>query len=174
MRSIRLRTVPTLPRILLAVFWGAVCTGILAAPWLQAHGNSRAAALLYLIFSPVCHQDPTRSFALFGHACAVCHRCTGIYFGLFFVSLIPGKPAAMIVEPHRRRSWIACATVPMLLDVFLPFASLWTSTPVSRVLTGGLFGAMLASLLMPALEEVLKENSRARGRFYGHPRGGLI
>lgn len=29
-----------------------------------------------------CHQQPERSFNLFGHRCGVCARCTGVYLGI--------------------------------------------------------------------------------------------
>ncbi len=174
MGSIRLRTTPHATGVWLAVFWGAICAGFLSAPLLQAYGNSDSAALLYSFFSSVCHQDPTRSFSLLGHACAVCHRCAGIYVGLFLVSLIPDLAGELILVPHRRRCWVACATAPMLLDVFLPLAGFWTSTAISRFVTGWLFGAMLASLLKPALAELLWEVARARGRLHGNPRGGMV
>jgi len=82
-----LRTIPVAPRLFLAALWGIICSAILAAPLLATFGHLLPAALLYSSFSPVCHQDPGRSFELLGHQLAVCHRCSGIYFGLFLASL---------------------------------------------------------------------------------------
>ena len=46
---------------------------------------------LTLYFSTICHQMPERSFELWGHQAAACHRCLGLYAG-FVVGLlaVPG------------------------------------------------------------------------------------
>lgn len=38
----------------------------LAAPWLMHSGHTRAGRLIYLLYRPMCHQLPDRSFFLFG------------------------------------------------------------------------------------------------------------
>jgi uncharacterized membrane protein len=150
-----------------------VCIAIIAAPMLEAHGHFLASALLYECFAPVCHQNPSRSFFLFGYKWAVCHRCSGIYFGLFVASLLPCDMTAFVSQPCWRRVWIFCATMPLLLDVFLPFTGLWHNTPASRLATGWLFGAMLSSLLTPALAELIQAAQRRRSRHNADAVGGL-
>lgn len=51
-----------------------------AAPWLFAHSPELGLAL-QRGFALVCHQQPERSFFLFGGSLAVCARCLGIYLG---------------------------------------------------------------------------------------------
>ena len=75
-------------RILLALSWGVVCVLTLAAPLALAHGRADALPV-YLGFSFFCHQSPERSFALAGLPLAVCHRCSGIYLGLFAAPCSP-------------------------------------------------------------------------------------
>jgi uncharacterized membrane protein len=173
MKKSRFAKIPPAPRVFLPIFWATVCVAMLAAPLLQAHGYSLAAALVYALFAPVCHQNPTRSFFLLGGKWAVCHRCSGIYLGLFLASLVPYDLSVVIGSARWRKVWIICATVPLLLDVLLPFAGLWHNTPASRVASGMLFGAMLSSLLASALAELVHEAPWKRSRHNADAVGGL-
>lgn len=166
------RTIPRALRAFLALFWGGVCAGFLAAPLLEALGHSPAAAFLYALFSPVCHQNPERSFSLFGHPWAVCHRCSGIYLGLFLASFLPFE-LGIVRSPNLRRLWVACATAPMLFDVFLQLTGIWSGGPASRFATGLVFGAMLSSLLAPGLVDFLKQPPWRRNRLNTGALGGL-
>ena len=154
MRHRLLHTIPLVPRLLQAFLWGGICFLILAAPLLADRGYATAAAGVYAFFSPVCHQDAARSFALFGHCWGVCHRCAGIYFGLFATSLLPFWFRFLLEMPHRRRAWVVAGTAPLLLDFALSLCGIWSNTAASRFLTGLLFGAMLSSLIAPALAEL--------------------
>ena len=138
-------------RVFLPAVLGMLCLAFVAAPWLEACGRLGAGAVLRAFFSLLCHQEAARSFSLLGHPWAVCHRCSGIYFGLFLLSLCPLRWNALVDEPRYRRVWIAAATMPLLLDALLPFAGLWINTAATRLATGALFGCMLASLLVRAL-----------------------
>jgi uncharacterized membrane protein len=161
MKRPRPRKIPLSIRTSAAILWSCVCAAFLAAPLLEANGHKWAAALLYALFSPVCHQNPARSFAFFGHSWAVCHRCTGIYFGLLLGSLVPFEWNSILQSPRLRRLWVICGVAPLLMDVMLQYSGIGTNTPVSRFLTGLLFGAMLSSLVLPALAE-LSEDARRR------------
>ncbi len=107
-------------RLLLAVLWGTMCLLVFAAPLLAAHSHSLLASLIYLFFTPACHQLPARSFALLGHPWGVCQRCAGIYLGLFTGSLFfpqfcferriakESRAAAEIGVRHRFRPLFSC------------------------------------------------------------------
>jgi uncharacterized membrane protein len=138
-----------------ACAWGVLCALILAPPVLASSGCPAAAALFYFFFSPVCHQMPERSFALLGLPLAVCHRCCGIYLGLFLGSLL--KNPWMHRSPAARRGWVLAAMVPLVLDALLPYSGLWVNTSISRFATGLLFGILIASLLVRGIEEFLNE-----------------
>jgi uncharacterized membrane protein len=168
MKRPRPRKIPLSIRSSVAILWSVVCAAFLAAPLLEATGHKWAAALLYALFSPVCHQSPSRSFAFFGHSWAVCHRCSGIYSGLLLGSLVPFGWNSILQSPRLRRLWVICGTAPLLIDVMLQWSGIRTNTAVSRSLTGLLFGAMLSSLVLPALAE-FREDARRR-----HPRMGSI
>ena len=87
-------------------------------PWLsplaRAIGHERLGELLFLIYTPLCHQRPERSFYLFGYQVAYCHRCTAMYTSLLV--------AGLLFVPLRRRIkpsplWVGgLLLLPMLLD----------------------------------------------------------
>jgi uncharacterized membrane protein len=132
-----------------------VCALILAPPVFLSIGCPAAAALVYFFFSPVCHQMPERSFAILGLPLAVCHRCFGIYLGLFVGSLM--RQLWMHRTPEARRYWVLAAMVPLALDALLPYSGLWANTALSRFATGLLFGIPIASLLVRGIEEFFHE-----------------
>ena len=66
-------------------------------PYLAASGYTLFAAAIFWFFSPVCHQDPARSFWLFGAPLAVCARCLGIYLGAAAGAWIPA-PRRMVLS----------------------------------------------------------------------------
>jgi uncharacterized membrane protein len=150
--------------------WSGLCLAMLAAPWLESRGYHAAASLFYGLFSRVCHQDPARSFALAGHPWAVCHRCSGIYLGLWLVSIIPFEMTFLLGVPRRRRIWVLAGSAPLLVDVFLQVSGLLSNTPATRFVSGLIFGIMAASLFVPAVVECI---GSTRGKRNSAVLGGL-
>ncbi len=103
-------------------------------------------------FAPVCHQIAERSFHVDGVALAACHRCYGIYWGLFL-----GPVLYLVVRRWEHKWWnqsrllLAAALLPLGLDWVLDFVGLWSNTPLSRVLSGGVFGLAAGMLVAQAL-----------------------
>ena len=163
-------------RFLLLLLSGAVALSVVAAPLLASWGHTLSAAFIYLIFSPVCHQLPHRSFALHGFPWAVCNRCAGIYCGFFAGSLLPLGRFVRSLSAARRRTCVLVAAAPLMLDVILPYAGLWTGTPSSRFASGFVFGGMLMGLLVPGAGEFLSMNRfrRRSGSHFSQPEGGLL
>jgi uncharacterized membrane protein len=160
-------------RALLAGVWGILCLSAIAAPVLAAHAHHSAAAVFYLIFSRVCHQIPERSFMVSAYALAVCHRCAGIYLGLFLGALAGNL--FIHRSPRTRRIWVLAAIIPLWLDALLPYTGLWSSTDISRFLTGMLFGVIASSLLVRGLTELLQEVSWRRFSIRDpHFKGGIL
>jgi uncharacterized membrane protein len=147
-------------RILMIGLCGGLCLLILAPAFLAARSCFTAAAFAYLFFSPVCHQIPERSFCLWGHPLAVCHRCSGIYLGLFLALLLPLDKCLRFCSPLRLRIYVLCMSTPVMLDALLPYLGIWSSTYISRFVTGLFFGSLSAALLSRALSEFVAE---ARG-----------
>lgn len=151
----RHRTIPASTRTAMACAAGAVCALAAAAPLLASHSLDGSASILYLLFSPFCHQIPERCFALWGCPLAVCHRCSGIYAGLLLGTLLARSWA--LAGPRMRRCTALCAVLPMLFDFFAPYAGLWTSTASTRFSTGLLFGILVTTLIARGLSELAQE-----------------
>jgi uncharacterized membrane protein len=142
-------------RTLLILLWGGLLCLIVAAPVLASRpGCKSVSALIYIFFAPVCHQQAERSFFFLGSTVAVCHRCLGIYLGLFLSSIVPFDSRLFLAPPLKRRLCVLGASAPLLLDAALPYLGVWTNGASSRVLSGFIFGAMLTWLLVPAIEDL--------------------
>lgn len=149
------RPAPLLPRraryrgaLVAAALTGGVCMLAALPPFL---GEPWRVALMQA-FHAVCHQLPDRSFAVGGVPLAVCHRCTGIYLGLF-----AGALAFPLLARFDARLWprsrglLALSLAPMALDWGGDALGLFVNTPLSRTLTGAVFGVVAAYLLAHGL-----------------------
>lgn len=149
-RSISIRT-----RAVLIAVWGSLCACIVAAPLLAAHSCRNAASVLYLLFSGICHQIPERCFFLFGYPFPVCHRCSGIYAGLFLGCLVLFR--FIHRRPRTRRFLVLGALAALGMDALAPVAGLWDSSAFSRFSTGLLFGVVTSLLVVRGLAEFAQE-----------------
>jgi uncharacterized membrane protein len=157
------------------------------SPVLAWAGYERAARLLHVMFTPFCHQLPERSFFLFGPQAvysygelaqhlgdvprrfagdaalgfkiAVCQRDVAIYAGMFLSGLAFGAVRRRLM-PLPIRAFLV-ASLPMAVDGGGQLLGLWSSTWLSRVATGGLFGAALVLLTYPRLESAMAEVHRS-------------
>src|SRR5437867_2812379 len=67
--------------------WLLVVNGLALAyaglPWISplatAAGHPLIGQLLFMVYAPLCHQLPERSFFVWGHQVAFCHRCAAMY-----------------------------------------------------------------------------------------------
>jgi len=116
----------------------------LSTPLLSPEGR---AAVMHL-FAPVCHQIPVRSPFLGGIQLALCDRCTGIYLGLVIgVATVGGAHWLWRRLGRYDRYLFLGSLVPMGIDWGGPVLGLWASGPVSRALTGLVFGVVAASFV---------------------------
>ena len=123
--------------------WVAWACAVVLAPLMAALGLEQATEVLYAFLGIGCHQDPERSFHIFGEALGVCHRCSGIGLGI-------GVGLVALKAPHSRLrlSWrmltstIAAASILLVVDV------LGESNSTMRVLTGVLFGVFVTMGLL--------------------------
>lgn len=97
-------------------------------------------------FAPVCHQLPTRSFHVGDIAFAVCHRCYGIYMGLFAGVLVLTATRLWLSQ-----RWLVIGTFVFLiimgLDWSLSVLGIRDNTLISRLVTGFFFGFLAGGLL---------------------------
>jgi uncharacterized membrane protein len=139
--------------LIATVIW---CAGIVAAPLLENH----AAAYFYSAYSSICHQIPEHSFHLNGEPYAVCIRCTSIYFAFFIGVLLYPLIRLRIPGFVRMRYYIFILAVPMSIDVFFSWVTGYTSTALTRAITGGLFGIGASVLLIPLIFEALSRTKQ--------------
>ena len=100
-------------------------------------------------FHGVCHQLPERSFQFGGVPFALCHRCFGIVTGL--VLGVAALPLLWRLRMPRPAVLLFMTALPMTLDWMLGASGLWANTPISRVLTGVLFGLAAGWVLARAV-----------------------
>ena len=112
------------------------CLSIIAAPALHL-------SCVYEFFARICHQDPHRSWQLFGAHLPVCIRCASIYFA-FAASLWLGVRA--------RVRLLRFAVVFMLCEFVC--ARLVLDTSVLRSFSGILFGLSAAPFVKQGVEEI--------------------
>ncbi len=126
------------------------------APYAASHSHTIGAAWLYVLFSPFCHQIGDRSFHLAGHAWAVCHRCSGIYLGALVAALGSfWRQSDWRGNPDKK--WVYVGIMPILLDAGLDAAGFWANSPMSRFVSGALFGALLSPLLLAGISEFVHD-----------------
>ena len=135
---------------------------IVLAPVAEANNLANISNPLYKFFGFLCHQNPTRSFGFGEHVFAVCSRCFGVYFGLFFGFII--YPFLRSIEETEAlpRVWLFLAMIPMTIDWLLGTFGIWENTHLSRFLTGAILGAACAVFIIPALIEIAGNLSSKR------------
>jgi len=140
-------------RAILTCIWGALIIAALAGPLLLSCSFPTAAFFTYLPFSFFCHQIPERSFTLLQYPLAVCHRCSGIYLGLFLGTLL--SSFFSLLTTRARRACIISSAAVLILDALIPFTGLWNGFRLFRFLTGLFFGVTAAPFAVMGLEEIL-------------------
>ena len=138
---------------LLAAIWVFL---LVLAPIAEANDLTGISNPIYKFCSFICHQIPARSLQIHNHAFAVCSRCFGIYFGLFFGFIV--YPFLRSIEETRPlpRFWLFLAMIPMGIDFSLGFFGIWENTHLSRFLTGLILGTACAIFIIPALIEIFQ------------------
>jgi len=125
------------------------------APYLESRGLHVPARVIYLVYSMVCHQMPTRSFFIFGYKMAFCQRDTAVYGTIFVAGVLYG-----LLRPRVKPLpvWLAVLmALPMAVDGTGQLFGFWESTAWSRVITGALFGFALVWLVYPYVDEACGE-----------------
>jgi len=157
----------TVPRVYLLTAAGSIVwlAAIFIAPWLAGRSHGRAAAFVYAVFSPVCHQIPERCFLFHGHPLAVCGRCLGIYAGfaagLLLYPLVRGFSTLRL--PSARVFFLL--SLPMALDAVGGILGLWASPIGLRFATGAVWGALLPFYFVTGVSDlVLTRRRRLGGR----------
>ncbi len=125
------------------------------APALMASGYSGSSNLIYSAYRFACHQLPSRSYFIFGHQVAFCHRDTAIYASLF-LAIIVFAFVRHRLKPLPWQGYVAFI-LPMAVDGITQLVGLRTSNWQLRTITGALFGIGSAWLALPYLEEAFQD-----------------
>ena len=132
----------------LSVLFMAMVLGVIGLPaWVEQPWQQ----VIMMGLDPFCHQIPERSPHINGIQLAVCHRCFGIYTGLFL------GPWVMLLTRHWESDLpllvLAVSLAPAAFDWTLDVAGLMENTPVSRIVTGVLFGTVAGALVVRGIAE---------------------
>ncbi len=116
-----------------ATLW---CLSILAAPAFDL-------STVYRFFAAICHQNPARSWYVFGEPMPVCIRCASIYFA-FTASLWIG------IRPNVR--WLRISLLLMLFEFAV--ARFVIDAALLRSLSAVLVGLAAAPFVKQGIEEI--------------------
>jgi uncharacterized membrane protein len=126
---------------------------IFLAPYLASE-SSPFAGFIYALFSPTCHQIPSRCFFVFGYPLAVCARCLGIYAGFLGGTLVyPFLKGFHSPSLPRAKNFIF-VSFPIVLDTAANLVGIWKSSEWLRFLTGLLWGIILPFYFLAGFSEV--------------------
>ena len=141
--------------LVLGFFLGLYAFLPLLAPVLMSSGITGPSNLIYSGYRFACHQLPSRSYFIFGHQMAFCHRDTAIYTSLFLAVIVFG----LVRHRVKPLSWkvYLLFIAPMALDGITQLLGLRTSNWQLRTITGVLFGVGSAWLALPYLEEAFQD-----------------
>jgi len=93
-------------------FW----IGATLAPILAHFEQYDLSGILTALYMFSCHQQPDRSFWLFGYPVALCCRCYGFYLGVTISSVI-----ALFDKLIIKRRWIVILSAVTIIDIFINY-----------------------------------------------------
>jgi len=123
---------------------------IFSAPVLYSFSNptiKNISLYIYILFKPTCHQLPSRSIHLCGHALAVCIRCLAFYLAGFMISIY------YLFHRHIKMFSLKLyliLVVPVFIDFILEKLNLYHNYSSLRFITGFMAGLVLFHLLLLA------------------------
>lgn len=134
---------------------------IFLAPGLKSR-SSLLSSIIYNVFSPVCHQNPSRCFTFLGHPLAVCTRCLGIYTGfLFGMFIYPAVRGFKSVSLPRIKLFITLS-IPVAIDTAGNFFFIWSTPGWLRFVFGWIWGLILPFYFVTGIVDFLTSINRRR------------
>jgi len=115
-------------------------------------------SVIAYLFSFLCSQDASRSFAVAGHLLPVCQRCAGLYMGMgvTFVYLLLKRGYRKNLPPRS----IVYVNVACLLAMPIFGFHLLDPGPAWRLWSGLVYGNAIVSLLVPAASIISNEGGK--------------
>lgn len=109
------------------------------------------------IYSLVCHQISSKSFNINGENLLVCARCTGIYSGALFASLLSLFYSFKIIK---NLNLFLYSIIPLALDVFFTTSGIYNYSKLLAFMTGIFFGSVSFLYILNVIEiNLLKESN---------------
>ena len=137
---------------IILLFW---CAGIFIE-WFLPFENHLLFGLPFLqkTYSLVCHQQDAKLILFDKGETLVCARCTGIYLGLLFTSII-----VLFRMPKEKPpvKFLFLAAAPMIGDVILYSTSLYHYSKPAAFITGFLLGSVGFLYLYAGLNNLIHE-----------------
>lgn len=148
-----------------------ILTGVIAwlgviflAPYLKSQSLSLN-IFIYSVFSPICHQTPSRSFFFYGQPLAVCGRCLGIYSGFFIGTLLyPFLKGFSNTDLPKTRIFVIFS-IPIVIDTMGNFLHLWLTPNVPRFFIGFLWGLILPFYFIAGITDLLLNAGQPKEKF---------
>ena len=109
-------------------------------------------------FSNVCHQIADRSPHIDGISLAVCHRCYGVYLGLPLAMLGFLMLIRLPAQTNTLRIILFSSLILLMIDWGAPLIGLWHNTPLTRMVTGLIFGLSAGYYLIHVLAQQRKSH----------------
>ena len=147
-----------------ALLW---CAALVLPPLLLSAGGAWGVVgiALYGPFHTICHQLTERSFHILGAPLAVCIRCSAIYFGFLFGTILYLPVRLFGVSITETRGMLFVSILPLLVDGVLDLLGVHASTGAARLMTGSFFGVVVPFYVIPAAQEAMQE-LLAASRFF--------
>ena len=127
-------------------------SGIFLEPHLKSQ-NSSFAPILYAVYSPTCHQLPSRCFMVFNHPTAVCTRCLGVYGGMLLGALsYPFLNGFSRLAIPKTKTFILIS-IPIILDTAGNLLNFWATPAWGRFSLGLVWGTVLPYYFISGLAD---------------------
>ena len=136
------------------------CFLLVLAPVLAHVEMVAPSGILYLFFSKICHQQASRSFFIFGKQMAVCSRCTALYFGFLFGTLLYPLLQRTMKDLPPPKILLFLAAIPIVLDFSLGGMGIIENTFLTRSITGLMLGSIVSFYIVPGLKNIFMEFSK--------------
>jgi len=147
------------PYLIFTISISAFCALIFVAPCTAHMGEENPAYSIisnftYDFFHTTCHQNPERSFLLFGYQLGVCARCTGIYLGMLALTISYLVFKRINDNSTPSKYYLIASLIPIGLDGGSQILGLRESFNELRFVTGFIFGGILVFYLIPVFNQL--------------------
>ena len=136
--------------IIFSLFW---LVGIFSPIFLESE-NIDFYYFLKMFYSPVCHQNPDKSFKFNNLQLLVCSRCLGIYLGLIIASIF----SIIKFFTNIKLKILLLSALPIISDIIFYQLGFYSYNKILSMITGMISGTIVFLYIFEILtESVMKE-----------------